>query len=438
MEMTRALELTVYAVLRILPYLLLMYYVFRNHFRFPKWVIAATMAAITALRCVCGFVPYWDADKMNDPNPGILIFAVLTVVLVKGHWGKGLFTMLMLANVSAFAVTAAKYLEGLFFSGYVLELHRWTNSLTLLLVEAAVLLPLFFYIKNFYMKALRQTISMRSWSLLWLVPFTFYTVWYRNSFFASENHELLSLDLKYVFFAFLVNGGGMLIYTLVARLINEHAENDRLREREMQILIKQKQFETLQERIDEARAAKHDMRQHLHMISAYLEDEKYGELKAYINRFRKTVPENITISYCAHYGIDALLQYFAGLARENGIAFSARMELPAKIGIPDDVLAVLMGNLLENAVEACAKEAKPVISIRSQMQGNAVFFKIVNTFTGKAKKSPDGLYLSSKHEGRGIGLRSVRGIVEDYKGILKITQEDGLFTVSVLVNTNPR
>ncbi len=434
MEFYRAVEITVYSTLRILPYLLLMFYIFKEHFRFPKWVPIVTITILTALRCVCGYAAYLDASRLNVPNPGILILVALTVLLVK-DWGKGLFSMLMLANVSSFVVTASKYFEGILFGDYALQLHRFTNIITLIAVELLVLIPIFFYIKNFYMKAVHQTISKRTWYFLWLVPFTFYTVWYRNSFFSAENHELLSLDLKYVFFALLVNGGGLLIYTLVVRLINEHVDNDHLREKETQMLIKQKQFEILQERIDEARTAKHDMRQHLHMISAYLEDEKYDELKTYINRFRKTIPENITISYCDHYGINALLQYFAGLAREHAMAFSVKMELPANINIPDDVLAVLIGNLLENAIEACAKEARPVIRIRGQMQGNAVFFKVVNTFTGKAKKSPDGLYLSTKHEGRGIGLRSVRGIVNDYKGILKITQSDGLFSVSVLINT---
>ncbi len=437
MELYRAAELTVYAVLRILPYLLLMYYVYSGggYFRFAKWVTVTAMVVITALRCLCSYAVYLDAGKTNDPNPGILIFVALTMLLVRDNWGKGLFTMLMLANVSSFVVTASKYLEWIVFGDYALQLHRWTNTLALAAVELLVLIPLFFYIKRFYITAVHQTISGRTWTFLWLVPFTFYTVWYRNSFFASENHELLSLDLKYVFFCLLVNGGGMLIYTLVAHLINEHAANDRLREQETQLMIKQKQFETLQERIDEARAAKHDMRQHLHMISAYLEDGKYDELKAYINSFRKTVPENVTIAYCEHYGINALLQYFAGLARENNIAFSAKMELPASIGVSDDVLAVLLGNLLENAVEACANQTMPVIRIRGQLQGNAVFFKIVNTFTGKAQKTPDGAYLSTKRPGPGIGLRSVQSIVNDHKGLLKVAQENGLFTVSVLLYT---
>ncbi len=433
MELFRAVEITVYSLLRILPYLLLMLYIFKRHFRFPKWITATAAVLTVALRCLCGYLGYLDADRLTSPNPGILILVVLCILLIKDHWGKTLFSMLMLANTSSFAVTAAKYLEGLLFGDVALQLHRWTNALTLLAVEAAVLIPLFFYIKHIYMQAVHQTISKKTWRLLWLVPFTFYTVWFRNSFYASENHELLSLELKYVFFSLLVNGGGMLIYTLVVHLINERVANDRLREKEVQMMIKQKQFETLQERIEEARTARHDLRQHLHMISALLNDKKYAELEAYVNRYHRSVSDTNAITYCDHYGINALLQYFAGLAAEHGIAFTASIQVPADINIPDDVLAVLVGNLLENAAEACMTEQKPVITIRGKKEGNALFFMFINTFTGKIKKAPNGLYLSTKHEGRGIGLRSVRSIVDDYHGMLDIKQENGLFTVSVLL-----
>ncbi len=434
MEIYRAVELALHSVLRILPYLLLMLYIFKGHFRFPKWVTISSAVIITVLRFLCSYAAYLDPTRLSDPNPGILIFVVLGILLVKDHWGKTLFSVWMLTNISSFAVTAAKYFESVIFGDIALQFHRWTNVLTLFLVEAAVLIPLFFYIKNIYMKAIHQDISTHTWRLIWLVPFTFYAVWYRNSFFATENHELLSFDPIYVFFCFLVNGGGMLIYTLVVRLINERVENDRLREQEVQLMIKQKQFETLQERIEEARTAKHDMRQHLHIISAYLADKKYDDLESYINSFRKTIPENVTVSYCEHYGINALLQYFAGVAREHNIGFSAHIEVPAGIAIPDDVLAVLIGNLLENATEACMSELHPLITVRGKLDGSQIFFKVINTFTGKTKKAPNGLYLSTKHEGRGIGLRSVRSIVSDYRGILKIDQADGLFTVSLLLN----
>ncbi len=433
MELYRAAELAVYSILRILPYLLLMLYIFKGYCRFPKWVTISAIVLMTAARCLCTYLLYFNGERLANSNPGFLILVAFTILLVKDHWGKSLFTMLMLNNISCFVVTASKYLENVSFGDSALQLHRWTNIITLVAVTAAVLIPLFFYIKYIYMKAIHQDISKKTWRLLWLVPFTFYTVWFRNSFYATENHELLSLDFIYVFFCLLVNGGGMLIYTLVMRLINERVANDRLREKELQLTIKQKQYDSLQDRIEEARTAKHDLKQHLHMISALLNDKKYDELETYISRYHKSVTDTSAIIYCEHYGVNALLQYFAGLTQEHGIAFSASIELPKNVNIPDDVLAVLVGNLLENATEAAMNEKSPYITIRGKREGNAIFLMFINTFTGNTKKAPNGLFLSTKHEGRGIGLRSVRSIVYDYHGILDIKHEDGLFTVSVLV-----
>ncbi len=433
MPLYRALELTVYSILRILPYLLLMLYIFKGHFRFPKWVTVSAIVLMTAARCLCTYLLYFNGERLSNANPGFLLLVAFTFLFIKDHFGKSLFTMLMLNNISTLVVTTAKYLEGMIFGEYALELHRWTNMITLIIASAAVLIPLFFYIQHIYVQAVHQDISKKTWQLLWLVPFTFYTVWFRNSFYTTENHELLSLDFIYVFFCFLVNGGAMLIYTLVMHLINERVANDRLREKELQLTIKQKQFDSLKERIEEARTAKHDVRQHFHMLAALSADQKYDELDAYINRFHKNYSESNTVSYCDHYGINALLGYFAGLAGEHGIGFTANIKVPADINIPDDVLAVLVGNLLENATEACMNENKPVIIIRGKMENNVLFITFINTFTGETQKAPNGLYLSTKHEGRGIGLRSVRSIVSDYNGMLKIKHEDGLFTVSVLL-----
>ncbi len=430
----RIIEVVVYALLRFLPFLFLMYYVFRESCRLPRILTVVGMVLMAGGRCICGLVALRDPAILARPNPGILVLVALCLLFIKGNVGKSLFSMFMLVNISGFTLVTAKYLEGRIFPDYAPQLHRWTNSLLLLLVEAAVLIPLFFYVKKIFKKSIYQTMPSALWHGLWVIPFTLYAVWYRNSYFAEVSHEALALDPLYMIYCLLISGGGMVIYNMVARLINERAENARLREKEYAFTLQQTQYQHLQERIEEARTAKHDMRQHLHMISAYLADQKYDELEAYINSFRRTIPEGSTIAYCDHYATNALLQYFAGLSKEHDIGFSAHVALPAEVSVPDDVLAVLLGNLLENAVQAAATEARPLITVRGKLEGNALFFKVINTFTGKPKKTRDGLFLSTKHEGRGIGLRSVRGIVGDYNGLLKIRHEDGLFTVSVLLN----
>ena len=65
---------------------------------------------------------------------------------------------------------------------------------------------------------------------------------------------------------------------------------------------------------------------------------------------------------------------------------------------------------------------------------DAVFFQIENTCNmHRLKPGSDG-YRSTKHEGDGIGLSSVKNIVEQYDGILEIEPADGIFRVSVLLN----
>ncbi len=429
----RYIEIILYSVLYFLPYLLLAYYPFARELRFSRAFTFLVMLVITAFQVGTHI---YTANKPEVWWVALLqgfIETVLFILTVKAHWGKSTFTFLMLANISNFVFCAAKCFEGLLFPSLAAEHYRWSNIITLVVSEAVILIPIYFFFKKFYIKALREVTASTVWHYIWLVPLTFYSVWFRNFYFSAEGADILALRPRHLLYTLVINSGALLIYAMVMKLVREQAANDALREKEVQLMIKQKQFETLTERIEEARAAKHDMRQHLHMISAYLADEKYSELEAYVSKLGKSIPENSALSYCSHYAVNALLQYFSGVAREHGIAFSVHIELPEHISIPDDVLAVLLGNLLENATEACTAEKSPMLTVRGKTDGNAVFFKVVNTFTGKLKKSPNGLYLSTKHEGRGIGLRSVRGITSDYNGILKIEPHDGTFSVSVML-----
>ncbi len=438
MPSVRFWELTAYAILRLLPFLLLMLYIFWGELRFPKWATVAGLVLLLLVRIGLGLYSYYDELRSTEPNPGFFVYVAASLLFVKAHYGKTLFSMIMLNNISSFTVVASKCLEGLVFSEEAAQLHRWTNSLSLLLVSAAVLIPLFFYIKLVYIKALRRENSPMVWRLLWLIPTTFYFVWYRNSFFGAEGFNVLALRPSYTVFSLLVTAGGMLVYSMVMQLINEHAENDRLRENEAMLRLQHAQYGSLQDRIEEARRAKHDLRGHIHVMSAYLKDKKYDELEQYLNKYRATLPEDVTISFCENYAVNALLQYFAGYAKIIGAGFSASVRLPENVGVPDEELTVVLGNLLENATEACVTQGKhAVLSVRAIADEGAVFFKIVNSCPMPPKTDRQGRYLSSKRKrGYGIGLDSVRRIAERYRGMMTAEWADGCFTVSVMLGRN--
>ncbi len=436
MPLYRFCELTAYSLLCFLPYLFLFLYVFKGKLRFHPVINVLGIILLIVLRCCYGLYNYFDENRIAEPNPGILVYVAFCLIFVKEKFGKGLFTMLMLTNISTFTMVVAKTAEGLLFPTLALEIHRWSNIITLVIVEAITLIPLFFYIKNVYLKATEQVMPKNVWRYLWFIPLTLYFVTYRTLYHGAEGFKELTLRVQHSIYLLLITAGGMLIYTMVVNLINEHSENMRLKEKERLQSLQREQYDSLQDRIEEARRAKHDMRQHLHVISAYASDKKYDELESYLAKYIKTLPEDNKLVYCEHYAVNALIQYFAGYAKMIGAGFSANVKLDNDLSIPDETLTVLLGNLLENAMEACTREKMAgVVSVRAKRDESAVFFKVVNSCSIEPKKDKSGKYLSSKRKrGYGIGIESVQNITAQYGGLMKINYEEGVFTVSVMLN----
>ncbi len=363
------------------------------------------------------------------------IHGLFLVWWIDDHWGKSIYTLLIMTNISNFIMVASKCLEGLLFPAMAAEHFHWTNALTMVIVDLAVLPALLYFFRKFYIQSIRQKVFARFWSYLWLIPLTFYAVWFRNFYFSQEGALTLSLRPRHVLFSLIINCGALLTYFMVANLINEHTARQKLEQREHQLTLQHTQYTYLQDRIEEARRAKHDTRQHLRVISAYLQEQKYAELEAYLSRYSKTMPAEEPLTYCENFAVNALLQYFAGYAKIIGTGFSAIVQLPNDAGIPDEELTVVIGNLLENAIEACTcLGSGSLISIRVKQDENVIFCKLVNSCPEEPKRGKDGRYLSRKRQGYGIGLSSVETIATRHSGIMKAHWEDGKFIVSVLLN----
>ncbi len=427
-------EVTLYSLVNFLPCILLVLYPFRRNLRFSPWVTGLGILLNAAIHVGV------EIGKYYTEHNGLLsllcsgVHAVFMILMIRGHYGKSMFTLLMMTNISNFIITTSKCLEGLLFPSLALEFHRWSNSLCMVAVDIVVLLPLYFYIRKIYCRAVEPDVSDKLWHRLWLIPLTFYAVWFRNFYFSAEGFLVLALRPRHLLYSLVINAGALFIYAMVAQLIIGRVENERLREREYLHSLQHAQYSMLQDRIEEARRAKHDTRQHLHIISAYLQDKKYDQLEEYIGRYRKKLPEENTLKFCENYAINALLQYFAGYTKIIGTGFRAAVQLDSDPGIPEEDLTVVMGNLLENAVEACVAEpGKPVLSVRGRQEDGVLFLKVVNTCTMPPKTDRAGRFLSGKRSGYGIGLSSVEHTVEQYNGRMKAHWEDGEFTVSVLL-----
>ena len=100
-------------------------------------------------------------------------------------------------------------------------------------------------------------------------------------------------------------------------------------------------------------------------------------------------------------------------------------------------LFTIMGNALDNAVESVEKRGKDEfksIGVRVWKKDLFAVIQVENTFEGELKMK-DGLPLTSKadKENHGIGIRSIKSIVEKYQGTVSVRVQDGNFVLTILL-----
>ena len=98
-------------------------------------------------------------------------------------------------------------------------------------------------------------------------------------------------------------------------------------------------------------------------------------------------------------------------------------------------LCLVLSNLLENALDASLRTApaRRRIALTAYLHGNSlVLIQVENTYDGVIREK-DGVFLSSKRKGDGVGIQSVRHIAEKSGGVSTVTYQDGLFCAKVML-----
>ena len=133
--------------------------------------------------------------------------------------------------------------------------------------------------------------------------------------------------------------------------------------------------------------------------------------------------------FCENQVIDSVISYYCALAERNTIPFHVQIDLPAQISVDETDFCLVLSNLLENALEASLKTAKfrQRIDIKIYRHAsNLILIQIENAFDGKIQQK-HGIFLSSKRNENGIGIQSVRHIVEKTGGGCDFTYDNGIF-----------
>ncbi len=219
---------------------------------------------------------------------------------------------------------------------------------------------------------------------------------------------------------------------------NSLAFQEEHRQVSRQLAMQLEYADQLTKRTEVNRRIIHDFRQHLRAIEGLAQDSNVLLMREYIARVAEmtTASQASTISFCSNPAVDALLGYYFSAAKKKNIDIRGRFSLTNKLPLADVELCTVIGNLLENSLEACERQVNGDRFIHiSSMDNGATFFLLVeNSYDGIVEKKGDQFISRKTDSARmGVGLASVRQIVELHGGTLDVFPEHGVFKVGCAI-----
>ena len=208
----------------------------------------------------------------------------------------------------------------------------------------------------------------------------------------------------------------------------------------------------------EMRGYKHDFHNHLQTLKGQLQNGDVERALAYINELDEKLTTVDTLLKTGNVSLDAILSAKIAQAKAENIAVTVKANIPDKLTISDVELSIVIGSLLDNAIEACcaipigANSAveDPVsdaassdyvvtgdtparfIRIYIGMKGKMLYFSMLNS-AGKKQKKIGTRFATKKTGIHGFGLRRAEAILQEKGGWCKYNSEDGAFTSEFLV-----
>ena len=233
-------------------------------------------------------------------------------------------------------------------------------------------------------------------------------------------------------------GAGVTIYLLIylydtlAESITERTKTELIRKEKS---FYHKEAQILQQNYEATRQFRHDLRNRMQVLQKLVEDEEYEGVKTFIARISEKSSDMQLYSQTGNLAVDSIINSKLQLAKEKEIRIDAKIAMPKEVITDEDDMVVILGNLLDNAIEASERvREKREIIVRLQYKEGCMYLHVKNSYD-QIVNVENGRLVTRKQDKllHGIGIRSVESTVEKYNGIVEISQDKEMFTVDVMM-----
>lgn len=334
-----------------------------------------------------------------------------------GAWKKRLWVSLVI-----FSIDMACSLTVYFAFGRELAIHPQAIQTLLLLISVTVISHI-----SYPEDSRELAFDKRQTYILLVIPATSVFVLCVLLYGKSEGMEALLICVS----TLIINLSVFYLYHMMAENYRNVRENDIYRQ---QTYAYQNQLDVIMESQSRIKALKHDMKNHILALQMLLQKKDWEEADRYLSSMQDFMANPSEYITTGNDTVDSLLNYKLQRANDVLNTVEARINIPEKLILHSFDLNVVLGNLIDNAVEAASQTEEKKLRIAIKLDKGVLFINVHNSCQGIAEGKAQ--YLKTTKEdapNHGIGLRNVRRIIEKYHGDMDLICENGKFEADIMM-----
>jgi signal transduction histidine kinase len=199
-----------------------------------------------------------------------------------------------------------------------------------------------------------------------------------------------------------------------------------------------KQLNLMKSSLESLRSFRHDMRNHLILLNSLVEENEYDEASKVISQITGAIDVKNEYAQSGNITVDSILNFNLQEAINKGISVSLELNIPERLNITPFDMSVILGNLLNNAINASSRlEKDKRLDLKIDYKRGRLFINLSNTYNGILNYKGDKLITSNKDkEAHGIGMKNINAVLDKYDGVMEIDHTENIFTTIILLYLN--
>ena len=219
---------------------------------------------------------------------------------------------------------------------------------------------------------------------------------------------------------FIAGGIAALIFILLEYLLQRIMKREEDKTIIYQNKLMKQQMDEIENIYMTMRGWRHDYHNHLQSLKGFLSLNKVDQMKNYLNELETDLDSIDTLYHSGNLQLDSILNAKLAIAEKGHIRIHCDASIPPQLHVSDLDLCVILGNLLDNAIESCRKIKNPL------------YISITNATSETVKQRTDH-YFTTKRGDHGHGLKRVDQVVKKYDGYLNRQNEPGVFATEIVL-----